>query len=304
MASKHPVATTSLDPAVLDKLSKLSLVARSVVEGFMAGAHRSPLKGASVEFAQHREYVPGDDPRFIDERIFAKTGRLVVKEFVEETNFSCHVAVDTSASMGFGSVAWTKLDYARWCAAALAYLVLKKRDWVGLVTFDTKARRELPPGGGAPQTLSIFRELEALAPRADTNVGALMVGLADRLRRRGIVVVISDFFDDPETILDGARRLHIAGHEPILVQVLDPQEISFELDGHLRLDPLESGDAVKVDARSIRQAYVEEFGRHQDALTTGCRAIGADFVSMTTTTGLDVALSAYLTRRMARRRHH
>jgi len=302
MARGNALSASSLDPAVLDRLSKLSLVARSVVEGFMAGAHRSPLRGASVEFAQHREYVAGDDPRFIDERIFAKTGRLVVKEFIEETNFSSYIAVDASRSMHFGTVGRTKFTYARWCAAALAYLILNSRDWAGLVIFDEKLRREVPPGGGAPQALTLFRELEAAEPSGDTQVGELLVGLAERLRRRGIVIVVSDFFDDPDRIVDGVRRLSVAGHEPILLQVVDPAEREFRLDGHLKLEPLESGETVRVDARTIRDAYLEEMARHTATLASGCRALGADFVTLDTATGLDVALSAFLTRRMGQRR--
>ncbi len=302
MARPNPLTATSLDPAVLDKLAKLSLVARTVVEGFMAGSHRSPLRGASVEFAQHREYVPGDDPRFIDERIFAKTGRLVVKEFIEETNFACHLALDTSASMGFKTLAWSKLDYARWCTAALSYLVLRRRDWAGLVLFDTKVRREIPPGGGSPQALSLFKELEAAKPSGETNVGDLMKGLAERLRRRGIVIVLSDFFDEPARILEGVRHLALHGHEPILLQVLDPAELDFSFDGHLRLDPLEDGEPLRVDARTIRDAYLEELQRHNEALSSGCRNNGVEFVTLSTATGLDVALSAFLTRRMSRKR--
>lgn len=302
MARGNALSASSLDPVVLDRLSKLSLVARSVVEGFMAGAHRSPLRGASVEFAQHREYVPGDDPRFIDERIFAKTGRLVVKEFIEETNFSCHIALDASRSMDFGTVGRTKLTYAKWCAAALAYLILNSRDYAGLVVFDESLRREVPPGGGAPQALTLFRELEAAEPGGDTQVGELLFGLAERLRRRGIVVVISDFFDDAERVVDGVRRLASAGHEPILLQIIDPAERNFSFDGHLKFDPLESGETLRVDARTIREAYLEELRRHTETLAHGCRALGADFVTLDTGTGLDVALSAFLTRRMGRRR--
>lgn len=301
MARPNPLSASSLDPAVLDRLSKLSLVARSVVEGFMAGAHRSPQRGASVEFAQHREYVAGDDPRFIDERIFAKTGRLVVKEFIEETNFSCYIAVDASRSMEFGSVGRSKLVYAKWCAAALAYLILRSRDYAGLVIFDQKLRREVPPGGGAPQAQTLFRELEATEAGGDTQVGELLIGLSERLRQRGIVIVISDFYDDADRIIDGVRRLHMAGHEPILLQVVDPAELDFAFDGHLKLEPLESGESLKIDARTVRDAYLEELRMHTDTLASGCRALGVDFVTMSTATSLDVALSAFLSRRMARR---
>ncbi|MEO0651616.1 MAG: DUF58 domain-containing protein, partial [Planctomycetota bacterium] len=189
------IGSSSLDPAVLDSLSKLSLVARTVVEGFMSGSHRSPHRGSSVEFAQHREYVPGDDPRYLDEKIFAKSDRLVVKEFVEETNFACHLLVDRSASMRFASSKWSKLDYARWAAAALAYLVLSQRDTAGLVLFDTKAHDRVPPGNGAAQAASILQLLEQAQPAGETGVGSVLDWIGTRLRQRGIVCVLSDFLD-------------------------------------------------------------------------------------------------------------
>ncbi len=300
---------SSLDPKVLDQLSKLSFVARQIVEGFQAGQHTSPLRGSSVEFAQHREYVPGDDPRFLDDKIFAKSDRLVVKEFVEETNFACHLLVDCSASMGFGTAGKTstgaprtKLLYATWCAAALGYLVLRQRDTAGLVLFDEAPRAKVPPGNGAPQAASILQLLEAAEPKGETKVGDCLDWIVGRLRQRGIVCLFSDFFDEPDRIVEGVRRLRVAGHEPILFQVLDPREIDFEFSGHLRLDALEGGDRVKVDAKAIQTAYREELERHQEELRSKCRSIGVDLVELTTEVSPDVALSAYLSTRMARSR--
>jgi uncharacterized protein (DUF58 family) len=302
LSQRQALSPTSLDPAVLDKLSKLSLVARTVVEGFMAGGHRSPHRGSSVEFAQHREYVPGDDPRYLDEKIFAKSDRLVVKEFVEETNFACHLVVDRSASMGFRSDGRSKLDYARWAAAAVAYMVLSQRDTAGLVLFDDRARDKVPPRNGAAQAASILGMLERAQPEGETGVGAVLDWLGTRLRQRGIVCVFSDFLDDPERVIEGVRRLRVAGHEPILFQVLDPREIEFDFDGQLRLEGLEGESRVKVDAKALRDAYREELERHVGLLTDKTRAMGVDFVSMRTDEPLDVALSTYLSARMARAR--
>ena len=300
---------SSLDPQVLDQLSQLAFVARQVVEGFQAGQHVSPHRGSSIEFAQHREYVPGDDPRFLDEKIFAKSDRLVVKEFVEETNFACHLLVDCSASMGFGTIGRlasgkhrSKLVYASWCAAALAYLVLRQRDTAGLVLFDEKPRDKVPPGNGAAQAAAILGLLEQAEPKGETQVGDCLDWIVGRLRQRGIVCIFSDFFDEPTRIMEGVRRLRIAGHEPILFQVLDPRELDFEFTGHLRLDALEGAGQVKVDAKSIQQAYQEEVERHRDELRSQCRSIGVDLVELTTDMPLDVALSAYLSTRMARAR--
>ncbi len=292
----------AFDPALLDRLSGLSLVARTVVEGYMAGQHRSPHRGSSVEFAQHREYVHGDEMRHVDWKIFAKSDRLVVKEFVEETNFDCHLLVDASESMAFQSGNWSKFDYARWCAAALAHLVLSQRDASGLVVFDEKARHKVPPGNGPAQRADMIRLLEEAEPDGKTSLGDVLAWLSTRLPRRGIIIVLSDFFDEPAKIVEGLRRLSFAGHEPILMQILDPQELKFDFSGLHRLDGLEGGGRVKIDARAIRQAYLEEFEAHNAELEKQTRALSIDFVQMPTDTGLDVALSTYLSHRSARAR--
>ncbi|MEW6072997.1 MAG: DUF58 domain-containing protein [Planctomycetota bacterium] len=296
----HPFA--SLDPAVLDRLAGLELVARTVVEGFMGGHHRSPHRGSSVEFAQHRQYVPGDELKRLDWRIFARSNRLVVKEFVEETNFGCHILVDASESMAFASREWSKLDYARWCAAALAYLVIGQRDAAGLVVFDADVRAKVPPSTGAHQRHEIVRALEGVEPRGATGVGGVLTWLAGRLSRRGIVAVFSDFFEDLDRLVEGIRRLTYAGHEPILFQVLDPQELDFGYERLLRLDGLEGLGRIKVDPKSLRAAYREAIGRHNATISHQARTHRLDHVPLTTATPVDVALSTYLARRTARAR--
>jgi len=293
---------SALDPAVLDRLAGLSLVARTVVEGFMSGHHRSPQRGSSVEFAQHRQYVPGDELRALDWKIFARSDRLVVKEFVAETNFSCHLLVDASESMAFGSQKWTKFDYARWCAAALAHLVIRQRDAAGLVLFDEGVRHKVAPRAGLAQENDVLAALEQAEPRGATGVGSVLHWIGGRLRRRGIVAVFSDFFDDEEALIDGMRRLIHAGHEPILFQVLDPQELEFDYTGLLRLEGLEGAGRMLVDPNAIRAAYKAELGRHVERLARAARELSCDFVPLTTATPLDVALSTYLARRAARAR--
>lgn len=291
-----------LDPSVLDRLSGLSLVARTVVEGFMAGHHRSPFRGSSSEFAQHREYVPGDDVRRLDWQVFARTNRLVVKEFVEETTLSCHLLVDASESMAFGSLDWTKFDYARWCAAALAHLVLSQRDTAGLVLFDEKERTKVPPSNGEIQNKSILDALEGAVPEGPTGVGTVLGWLGERLSRRGIVMVFSDFFDETAAILDGVRRLVHGGHEPVLVQVLDPLEVTFEIDRLVRLDGLEGAGQKKIDPKSLKAAYKEELERHNRELARQARALSVDWLSVRTDRPVDAVLSAYLAHRTARAR--
>ena len=298
MASK----TGSIDPAVLDEITSLSLVARTVVEGFMAGHHTSPLRGSSVEFAQHRPYAAGDELRRIDWKVFAKSDRLVVKEYVEETNLSCHLLFDASESMGYGSLEWTKLDYARWCAAALAHLVISQRDTAGLIVFDAEHRQKVPPSNGAPQEAAIVGTLEKVEPQGQTSIGQALNLLAPRLRHRGIVAIFSDFFDELDQIMEGVRRLVFGGHEPILFQVLDPQELRFDFDAFLRLDGLEQAGIQKVDPNSIREAYLAEITEHNQALARAARALSIDYVPLTTSDPLDASLSAYLVRRAARAR--
>jgi uncharacterized protein (DUF58 family) len=291
-----------LDPAVLDRLEGLSLVARTVVEGFMSGHHRSPYRGSSAEFAQHREYVAGDELRRVDWKVFARNDRLVVKEFVEETTLNCHLLVDASESMAFRSLAWSKFDYARWCAAALAHLVLGQRDTAGLVLFGESERVRVPPSSGEPQKHAILSALEQSEPAGRTSVGSVLTWLGTRLRRKGIVAVFSDFFDDLEPVAEGLRRLVHAGHEPILFQVLDPLELSFEIPHLARLDGLEASGVQKVDPRALRAAYVEEVERHNELLAREARRLRIDYVRCPTQQSVDAVLRTYLARRGARAR--
>lgn len=295
-------ANSTLDPAILDRLSGLSLVARTVVEGFTGGHHVSPHRGSSIEFAQHRPYSSGDELRKIDWKVFARSDRLVVKEYIEETNLSCNILLDASESMGYTSLPWTKLDYARWCAAALSHLILIQRDTAGLVIFDEKDRVKVPPGNGAPQEAAIIGALEEAEAKGPTNIGKCLEWIASRLKRRGIIAIFSDFFDEPEAILAGVKRLVYGGHEPILFHVLDPQEIRFEFDALVKLQGLEGVGDVKIDPKSIRDAYLEEIGRHNRVLARQARALSVDYVLLDTSRSLDAVLSAYLARRTARAR--
>jgi len=301
-SSQNGPGQSVLDPAVIDHISSLGLVAQTVVEGFMSGQHRSPQKGSSVEFAQHREYVPGDQLRHIDWQIFAKSDRLVVKEFVEETNFSCHLLLDASESMDFTTHKWTKFDYARWCVSSLAYLIIRQRDAAGLATFDSKLQRFLPPTNGSHQMHAILGQLEACEPEGETSIVEVLQDIASKMSRRGIVAIFSDFFVDTEALAVGLKRLAHAGHEPILFQILDPQELDFEFDQLRRFDGLEGSGRLKVDPKEIQKAYREEIQAHQEGLRQLARELGCDFVPLTTTTSLEVALSTYLARRSARAR--
>ncbi len=293
---------SALDPAVLDRLASLSLVARTVVEGFMAGQHRSARLGSSVEFAQHREYVPGDDLRRVDWKVYARQDRLVVKQYVEETSLVCHLLVDASESMSYGSKPWTKFDYARWCAASLAHLVLMQRDTAGLVLFDSEFRAKVRPGNGALQRKEILETLDKAEPKGATGIGSVVEWITPKLKQRGIVCLFSDFFDDLPGITQGLRRLVHAGHEPVLFQILDPEELAFDFQGLLRLDGLEGLGVQKIDARAVREAYREEIEKHQRELTRQASLLSIDVVTVSTAESLDAVLSTYLARRSARAR--
>ncbi len=293
---------SALDPAVLDRLSNLSLVARTVVGGFMSGQHRSARLGHSVEFAQHREYVPGDELRRVDWKVYGRSDRLVIKQFVEETNLVCHLLLDASESMAFASRPWSKFDYARWCAAALAHLVIAQRDTAGLVIFDEAFRAKVRPGNGALQRKEILETLEKAEPRGPTGIGGVIDWITPKLKQRGIVCIFSDFFDDLEAVAQGLRRLVHAGHEPIVFQILDPAELSFDFTGFLRLDGLEASGVQKVDPRAIREAYLEEIGRHNKELARQASLLSVDVVPISTAQTLDGALSTYLAHRSARAR--
>jgi uncharacterized protein (DUF58 family) len=236
----------------------------------------------------------------VDWKVFARSDRLVVKEFVEETHLACHLLVDGSESMAYSSHDWHKLDYARWCAAGLAHLALKSRDTAGLVIFDGEGRQKVPPGNGAAQLVEMITTLEAAEPGGPTRIGSVLEWFASRISRRGIIPIFSDFYDDLDTIVKGLVRLVHEGHEPILFQVVDPLERTFAFERLLRLDGLEDAGRRKVDPRALREAYLEEFQAHNDSLARHARALDIDYVLLDTSQPVDQALSTYLARRQAR----
>jgi len=291
-----------LDPEVVSKISPLDLRARLVVEGFISGLHQSPYRGFSVEFAEYREYVPGDDLRHIDWKVFGKTDRHYIKQYEEETNLVCHVLLDLSESMAYGSGSVTKQDYASTIAAALIYLVIQQQDAVGLGLFDREVRRFLPAGshhGHMKQLLAAVAEAEAGEP---TDIAGVMHDLGDRIRKRGLVVVISDFFDDPEKILQGIQILRHRRHDLIVLHVLDAHEVDFPFETMTKFVGLEDTGVRIANPRALRKAYLAELESHLETIKTGCHSVGADYVRLTTKQRLDVALSAYLATRSSIRR--
>jgi uncharacterized protein (DUF58 family) len=291
-----------IDPKIISRVAKLDLRARLVVEGYVSGMHKSPYKGFSVEFAEHREYTPGDDLRYLDWKVFGKTDRYYIKQYEEETNLVCHLVLDTSESMDFGTEGIRKFDYAATIAASLAYLIFGQHDAAGLTTFDEKVRKVLPAGSHAGHLRRIFETLEKAKPGGKTSLGQVLTQVSDQLRKRGLVVVISDLVGDVDDVLRGLRRLRGHKHDVIVFQVLDPSEIDFPFDQMTLFDGLEEQPDLLADPKSLRKSYLDHLADFRQRLKAGCLAERIDVVEMNTRTPLDVALTSYLAKRTARRR--
>lgn len=291
-----------LDPAALAKLNGLALKARLIVEGYVTGLHRSPYQGFSVEFAEHREYVPGDDLRYVDWKAYGKSDRYYLKRFEEDTNFSCLIVLDTSESMQYRSsqAAISKLEYAKYAAAALAHLVIQQQDAVGLASFDSELRTFIRPASQPSHLRSLVNVLETAQPGGDTAIGPLMHQLAERLKKRGLVIILSDFFDDVESLSLGLKHFRHRRHDVTLMQVIDPAEQDFDFDEPTLFKGLEGMPEQMTDPRALRNAYREEFGNFLWQVRSACRSLAMDHVLLRTDQPLDVPLRSYLTTRMQR----
>jgi uncharacterized protein (DUF58 family) len=292
----------SIDPSIISRVHQIDLRARMVVEGYVSGLHKSPYKGFSVEFAEHREYVAGDDLRYLDWKVFGKTDRHYIKQYEEETNLVCHLVVDVSESMDFGTEEWTKQQYALTVAAALGYLVIRQHDAVGLVLYDDDVRATLRPGGHRGQLQRLFAILEEAKTGGETAVGKVLARVAERVRRRGLVVLISDLVGDVNDVLSGLRRIRSRGHDVVVFHVLDPAELTFPFERMTMFDGLEGHSELLADPKSLRAGYLEALETFRSKLRTGCLAERIDLVEMNTRTPLDVALSSYLAKRAAQSR--
>ena len=295
-----------LVPDALAKMGRLELIARQVVEGFISGKHASPYKGFSVEFAEHREYTPGDDIRNIDWRVYAKSDRYYVKQYEEETNVRAYILLDCSGSMKYAGggpddkAALSKFDYARLLAASLTYLMLRQQDAVGLVTFDTGIRRYIPPRSRANHLQAILQQLVDTAPAEETSLGRVLHDLADRIRRRGLVIVISDGIDDAGELLAGLHHFRHARHEVLFFQVLAWDEVNFPFTNWSQFRDLEiDGRRVTLDPIGLRRAYLARVENHIEQLRAGCGRMKIDYIQADTAQPFDGMLAQYLARRSA-----
>jgi uncharacterized protein (DUF58 family) len=298
-----PPSTTYkyLDPEALSRLKNLSLAARQVVEGYFAGMHKSPHKGFSIEFAEHREYTPGIDPRHIDWRVLGRRDKLYVKQYEEETCLRCYLLLDKSASMGYKSdgVPMSKLEYASYLAASLAYLMASQHDSAGLVTFDTAVRDRVPPRQGPGHLRVLMEKLERTQPGGETTLSETFHELAESIKRRALIVILSDLFDDPQALLGALKHFRHNKHEVVVFQVLDPAEVSFPFDDITRIEDMENHREVTSDPRAFRRAYLDELSKFLDVIRNGCRSAQIDYTVAQTDQRFDLFLGTYLARRQA-----
>lgn len=285
----------------LRKIRGLEIVARQVVEGFCSGLHRSPHRGASVEFRQHRPYVHGDEIRNLDWKVFGKTDRFYVREYEEETNLRATILLDASGSMAYAGNGASKLDYARRLAACLAYLMLSQADSVGLVVFDSKLRRYIPPRGRVKHLTVLLDALQSCVPGGETELGKVFHDLVPKVQRRGLLIVISDCFGDVTELISALAHFRHARHEMIVFQIWDRDELDFPFRQWTRFDCLEK-DNIKqlVDPSHLRGAYLENVRRFREELKEGCSRNRIDLVPMVTDDPYSEALARYLSLRRKR----
>ena len=286
-----------LDPAVIQRAELLGFNARQIVEGYMAGAHKSPLRGMAVEFAQHREYAAGDDLRHLDYKVLGRTDRYYVKQYEQETNFVAHLLLDGSESMQYGSGEITKFEYGRQMAATLAYLILLQRDAVAVSIFDTAARSRQPRTDSLVRMGDILLALSAFEPVEQTDIARTLHDLAAELKRKGVVILISDLFDDEERILKGIQHLAFGGHEVLVFHVMDHAEIEFPFTGSVEFVGLERGARVTTHPAALRKSYCAEVGAFRDRIRLACERNRCHFVFADTSQGWGEVLSGYLASR-------
>ena len=283
-----------LEPETLQQIGSLELVAREVVEGLHVGMHKSPLRGFSTEFAQHRPYVPGDELRHLDWRVYARTSRYYLKLYEAETNLTANLLLDASSSMRYASGAVSKLEYAKFMAASLAYLIVKQRDSVGLAVFDSELRTYVEPRTTMGVIRNIAGELERAEDVPRTNVAALLHEFANRMSRRGFVMLFSDLFDHVDEFITGIDHLRFGGHNVTIFHTLDPHELTFPFDGSCRFKGLEEDGEVITQPKRIRAAYLDELRKFLRHIRTACERSHVDYVLVDTSRPVAEVISAYL----------
>ncbi|HUT12992.1 MAG TPA: DUF58 domain-containing protein [Thermoguttaceae bacterium] len=287
-----------LEPSALARVKNLSLVARGVVEGFITGLHSSPYKGFSVEFAEHREYTAGDDPRHLDYRMLARTDRLYIKQYEEETNMRVQILLDVSGSMGYSHEGGlTKFEYASYLTAVLAYLMTRQQDQVGLTTFDKGIRLDMPARSSPRHFNDMMRRLEEITPGEETDLSETLHLMANRFKRRCLIVLISDLYDEPEDVIRALHHFRHRRHEVIVFHVLDKAEIEFPFRDLIAFHDMETNERIQVDPAYVRDAYTEQIEAFLEGYRRSCAETRIDYVMTDTTVPYDFMLSRYLAKR-------
>ena len=297
MNQENPDFRKFLKPEAVSRLGNLNLIARLVVEGFITGLHRSPYHGFSVEFAEHRQYMPGDEIRHVDWKVYGKTNRFYVKQFEEETNLKSYILLDASASMQYSSGGISKFQYATYVAAALSYLMIKQRDSVGLVTFDQNIRSYLPPRSVNTYLNVILRQLQETQTGDKTNLSETFHQLAERIQRRGLIIILSDLLDDPLRVLSGLKHFRHKKHEVIVFQILDPMERSFLFKHDSTFLDMETGEKISTQPWHIRREYQQLMNDFIETYKHQCLANKIDYILMDTKQDFDRLLLHYLIKR-------
>lgn len=287
-----------LDPSIISKLKSLELRARLVVEGFMVGLHKSPYHGFSVEFTEHRPYMQGDDFKNIDWKAYGKTEKFFIKQYEEETNLKSYILLDTSKSMTYTSGGHpTKLDYAATLVASLSYLMIKQQDAVGLALYSDKINKLFPPKANKSYLIEILKNLTAIEPAQNTNTANCLNEIAEKIKRRGLVIIVSDFFDDVNSILSSLKHFRYKKNEVIVFQILDPMEISFAFGKDAVFKDLELGDEITTQPYQIQKAYKESMQEFTGRIKNECLSYGIEYNLIETSNPLDKALLSYMRKR-------
>jgi uncharacterized protein (DUF58 family) len=292
------MAENLLDPETISRAEQLGLQARFVVEGFMSGEHKSPFRGFAVEFTQHREYVAGDDLRHLDWKVLGRTGRFYIKQYEQETNFVAHLLVDGSESMRYGSGNITKLQYSKALAACLSYLILLQRDATSLSVFDTSVASHLPRTGNLGSIHSVMELLSRFDRTDKTNIAAVLHALSGQIKRRGIVILISDLFDDEEKLFEGIQHIRFGGSEVILFHVMDHYELDFPFKGNVEFHGLEDIPKLLTRPHEVRKSYLQEVQAFCDRVKAGCERNNVHYFLVDTSHPLKETLGGYLAYRM------
>ena len=302
LASNSRDAGGMIDPVSLMRIKSMELRAKVIVEGFWKGIHRSPYHGFSVEFTEYRQYTPGDNPRYIDWRLYARSDRYYIKKFEDETNLRCHLLIDHSRSMSYSSTGYSKAQYAGTLAATLAYFLFNQGDAVGLATFDDQIRRYLPPRNRPGYLRRLMLALEALPEGKATDLGPALQRVAQILTKRGLVVLISDLLASIDELEPDLGCLCASGHDVVMFNVLDPAELNFDFDTAALFEDIESGRSRYVDPPAAQAAYKRKLTTHLDRVGAICRSLGIDYHLFATDRPFDLALLDFLQDRMHRRK--